>query len=558
MTEGDLPKRAKALLDAWFGPPGDPARETHREIWFKSTAEFDAALRRDFLADYEAAAAGELASWEASPEGALALVLLLDQIPRNIFRGTPRAYATDAAACAAADRALARGFDQLVPPVWRRFFYMPFHHSENIEDQRRSQALLDTQPRDPDRRGSLRRYGRPYPEVIERFGRFPHRNAILGRQSTPAELAFLSEHDKSAPHTPTKREEPIMTDQSCVYAGVGWWRGGTRGGVFRLDPGDGEVRQLTRGLPEETHVQAVTLHPENPEIVYIGTQDGPYRSTDRGEHWERLGFPDRGMQIWSILVDPKNPQTLYAGTSPVAVYRSQDGGDNWRRLAEPQLPDRVRMPFACRVMRLAKDPERPAEIYAVLEVNGVMRSLDDGESWEDCSTDLIRLAGPAATPRDREGMLDGHALSVSPALSLSPGPSTVFLAVRNGLFRSADRGESWQDIEIDRFSPLRYGRDIRVSPHDPRVLYACLSAAAQSTDGALYRSDDAGGSWRRFDRGVKAEATMMGVALHPRDPDQVYGVTRCGQIFGTRDGGHSWHEHRLPAGCEDTYAIACG
>jgi photosystem II stability/assembly factor-like uncharacterized protein len=295
-----------------------------------------------------------------------------------------------------------------------------------------------------------------------------------------------------------------MTDQSYVYAGVGWWRGGTRGGVFRLDTGGGECRQLTRGLPEETHVQAVTVDPENPEIVYIGTQDGPYRSTDRGEHWERLGFPDRGMQVWSILVDPKKPRTLYAGTSPVAVYRSEDGGDNWRRLADPRMPERVRMPFACRVMRLAKDAARPAEIYAVLEVDGVMRSLDDGETWQDCSEDLIRLAGPDASPRDREGMLDGHALSVSAA-----GPSTVFVAVRKGLFRSADRGDSWQDMEIGRYSPLRYGRDIRVSPHDPQVLYACLSPAAQSTDGALYRSEDFGESWQRFDHGVKAEATMM-------------------------------------------------
>src|SRR6202048_1612558 len=160
MTDGDLPGRAKGWLDAWFGPQDDPERGKPRKIWFKSTAEFDAALRRDFLADYEAAAAGALASWEALPEGALALVLLLDQIPRNIFRGTPRAYATDPAARAAADRALARGFDQLLPPVWRRFFHMPFHHSENIEDQRRSQVLFEAQPRDPDRRGSLRRYGR--------------------------------------------------------------------------------------------------------------------------------------------------------------------------------------------------------------------------------------------------------------------------------------------------------------------------------------------------------------------------------------------------------------
>src|SRR5216683_1798494 len=122
---------------------------------------------------------------------------LLDRIPRNIFRGTPRAYATDATACAAADRALERGFDPLVPLAWRPFFYLPFHHSENIDDQRRSRALFEALPRNPDRAGSLRRYGRPYIEVIERFGRFPHRNAILGRESTPEEIALLAERTKS-------------------------------------------------------------------------------------------------------------------------------------------------------------------------------------------------------------------------------------------------------------------------------------------------------------------------------------------------------------------------
>ena len=113
-------------------------------------------------------------------------------------------------------------------------------------------------------------------------------------------------------------------------------------------------------------------------------------------------------------------------------------------------------------------------------------------------------------------------------------------------------------MEIGRFSPVRYGRDIRVSPHDPRVLYACLSPAAQSTDGALYRSDDSGGSWRRFDHGVKADNTMMGVAVHPRDPRRVYGISKSGQVFGTNDGGDSWIERRLPDGVGDCYAIACG
>ena len=191
----NLPDRATALLDFWFGPSGDPGREQHREIWFRSNPEFDAALHREFLVYYQTAAAEGLQSWEASPEGALAAVLLLDQVPRNIFRKSPRAYATDAAACATADRAIERGFDQMVAPAWRLFFYMPFHHSEDLDDQRRSVALFNSLPRNPDRRGSLRRYGCPYIEVIERFGRFPHRNEILDRQSTPEEVAFLAERD---------------------------------------------------------------------------------------------------------------------------------------------------------------------------------------------------------------------------------------------------------------------------------------------------------------------------------------------------------------------------
>jgi uncharacterized protein (DUF924 family) len=205
---GALPERARVLIDTWFGPPGDPDRENHRDIWFKWTPAYDDMLRQLFLADYERAAAGALSSWEKTAEGALALLLLLDQLPRNIFRDTPRAYDTDPAARAAADRAVARGFDAAVPPAWRIFFYLPFHHSEDLADQRRATALSAAlrAERDPDPEGGAnRRYGRPYPEVIERFGRFPHRNAILGRQSTPEEAAFLDECNRlrRPPASPT-------------------------------------------------------------------------------------------------------------------------------------------------------------------------------------------------------------------------------------------------------------------------------------------------------------------------------------------------------------------
>ena len=194
--EAALPERARALINTWFGPPGDPEREQHRDVWFRGTPDYDAMLRELFLADWERAKAGELAGWQETPLGALALLVLLDQIPRNIFRNTARAYDTDAAARIAADRALARGFDKAVPAPWSLFFYMPFHHSENVDDQRRAEVLtaeLRAQRKhEPDpERGGNRRYGRPYLDVIAQFGRFPHRNAILGRQSTPEEISFL-------------------------------------------------------------------------------------------------------------------------------------------------------------------------------------------------------------------------------------------------------------------------------------------------------------------------------------------------------------------------------
>jgi photosystem II stability/assembly factor-like uncharacterized protein len=346
---------------------------------------------------------------------------------------------------------------------------------------------------------------------------------------------------------------------SHVYVGAARASSATRGGIFRKTVGEERWTQLTTGLPEVTQVQAIVVHPTNPDVVYLGTRSGPYRSSDRGLRWERLDFPE-GAEVWSILVHPSNPRILYAGTSPVGAYRSDDGGDSWRRLPNAVQPERVKMKsFTCRVMRLVADPARPEELYAALEVGGVMRSLDGGETWDDCSSDLLKLAElPQLKSRidsdtDIEGMLDGHAVCVSGAK-----PGTVFLAVRMGLFESGDRGSSWRSMEIGRFSPLTYGRDILVSPANPRHLYACLSPAARSKDGSLYRSQDLGETWTRFDHGVKAESTMMAVALHRRDPEQVYCVSRSGQVFGTQDGGRTWAEERLPDGVQDLYAVACG
>jgi photosystem II stability/assembly factor-like uncharacterized protein len=344
-----------------------------------------------------------------------------------------------------------------------------------------------------------------------------------------------------------------------VYVGAARWTGGSLGGVFRRRVGDDAWVRLTKGLPDPADVQAITVHPATPDVVYVATHRGPYRSVDRGERWERLDFPDDGTQVWSLLVHPGDPRVLYAGTSPVGVFRSDDGGDTWRRLPRATQPDRVKMSFPCRVMRLAADAARPDEVYAAIEVGGAMRSLDGGETWDDCSADLVTLAerphlrSRLQSDTESEGMLDAHALCVTGAR-----PGAVFLAVRMGLFRSVDRGATWTDMEVGRFSPVTYARDVRVSPHDPRTLFACLSPASRSQDGSLYRSADLGETWSRVDHGLKAEATMMAVALQPRDPGQIHCAARTGQVFATGDGGRTWQEHRLPEGVQDVYAIACG
>jgi photosystem II stability/assembly factor-like uncharacterized protein len=343
-----------------------------------------------------------------------------------------------------------------------------------------------------------------------------------------------------------------MATAATLLAATAATKDGGAGGLFRREPGGAWQHVFT-----QADVHAVTPHPTAADTIFLGSKDGPYVSTDRGAHWERLGFPDRGVQVWSILVDPQDERRIYAGASPVGVYRSTDGGAHFTRLPDPALPERVRMDFPCRVMRFAAHPTQPGELYATLEVNGAMRSTDGGESWHDCSADLVRLAdAPHLKSRilsdtDTEGMLDGHAIAMTAA-----DPGAVYLAVRMGLFRSTDAGQSWQDIEVGRFSPYTYGRDIRVAPSDPKVMYAALSVAARSDAGSLWRSDDLGASWRRFDK-VTPHATVMGIGLHQSRPDQVAIVARGGEVFATDDAGATWQELPLPPAGRDAYAIAC-
>lgn len=184
MTTSGKPD-ATDILDFWWtaGPPK----------WFARDDAFDAEIRDRFGDLVAAARDGELDGWSGTPHGALALLLLLDQFPRNIHRGDPLAFASDARARSIAAKALEAGFDRAFPKQGRAFFYLPFEHSEEMADQERS---VDLFRRHGDQEGYL--YALIHLDVIRRFGRFPHRNAVLGRASSEAEEAFLADGGFSA------------------------------------------------------------------------------------------------------------------------------------------------------------------------------------------------------------------------------------------------------------------------------------------------------------------------------------------------------------------------
>jgi len=177
------------LLDFWFGA-GTPAFLRFRREWFAADPAFDDRIRDRFLRDWERASVGEFSSWQDAADGSLAFIVLCDQVPRNLFRGDARAFSTDPLALDAARRALERGDDRAFAPVQRWFLYLPFEHSESLEDQRTSVALFEQLRGDPDSVAAVE-YARHHLQIIEKFGRFPHRNRTLGRVSTPEEEAFL-------------------------------------------------------------------------------------------------------------------------------------------------------------------------------------------------------------------------------------------------------------------------------------------------------------------------------------------------------------------------------
>jgi len=191
-----VPSNPDGILDFWFGREDDPGYGEFRNVWFQKDEDFDREVQARFREDHERATNGDLDAWREEARSALALVILLDQFPRNMFRGDARTHATDAKALATVEYAIERALDRELPAFQRMFLYMPFMHSENVEAQRRSVELFERLASE-DGATDVTEYAAGHRDIVERFGRFPHRNAILGRETTLEEAEFLTQPDSS-------------------------------------------------------------------------------------------------------------------------------------------------------------------------------------------------------------------------------------------------------------------------------------------------------------------------------------------------------------------------
>ena len=313
--------------------------------------------------------------------------------------------------------------------------------------------------------------------------------------------------------------------------------------MYRRADGDDEWQSIANGLPSNPQIRALLVHPENPKVVYAGTNLGVYRTDDRGDHWEALEKPRPEMEVWSLALHHQDPATIYAGYEPCAIWRSSDSGETWRkmntdRVVFPHITTYM-PPLGKRVIGISPDPADPMDMYAAIEVGGLLASRDGGESWESA------IDGPFV----RNNTLDLHGVQVSAA-----APGTVHIITQVAMFRSRDRGHHWEHVQVKEMFPGgSYCRGLIVAPDDAKTMYLACGAggggapAGTQDAGALFRSRDTGDTWEEIDLGETAPTRMFQIAIDRAAPSHVYCCTRDGLVYSSRDGGDSWSKSQVPA-----------
>lgn len=299
---------------------------------------------------------------------------------------------------------------------------------------------------------------------------------------------------------------------------------GTIGSGAWISPDGGESwRRVGRGLWNESRVYGLASHPRQPRTVFAGADDGLYRSENGGQSFEHIDSPMNKMDVWKIAFDPADPDTMFAGTRPAALFRSTDGGRQWRQLAVDMVEDcpNVGVP---RVTALSVDPSDHRIVWAGVEVDGVRRSLDGGETW-------TRVAGGLDDP-------DIHDVAARRA----GDGKTVLTSTPREIFASTDKGESWQRLGVGRHFELPYCRGLALKEDDPDTVFVATGDGAAGTTGAIQRSQDGGKSWRRLALPVEPNSPIWAFATNPADAGLIFACSHYGELFSSGDAGDSWRK----------------
>ncbi len=302
-------------------------------------------------------------------------------------------------------------------------------------------------------------------------------------------------------------------------------------GLWRSTDGCVKFVRACDGMFVECHVRALAVHPSDPRILFLGSESGLYRSEDGAGNWRRVELPISG-EVWSLLLLPRDPDTILVGTCPSRLSASRDGGRTWtegRASIVQECPRIMRTRVTC----LAADPTDTDTVWAGVEIDGLRRSRDRGRTWQ--------RAGRGLSSQDIHG------------LALVPD-GRMLASTNNDLNASSDGGETWQPLGIGSVLPWSYCRGMAQLCGRPETILMGNGDAPPGTVGGVARSTDGGVTWGETKMPGRANSTVWTFAVHPADPALVYAASVSGEVYRSTDGGAAWE--KLPREFGEIRALA--